>query len=340
MTGRGSRKEADGGLAGHVPVLLSQVVGYLSPKAGETIIDGTFGAGGYSRALLEAGANVLAIDRDPDAIRNGAGLAASSNGRLRLVEGRFGDLDAIAEDAGFQSVDGVVVDIGVSSMQLDEAERGFSFMRDGPLDMRMERSGPSAADVVNSLAPRDLGRVLAILGEEKKSGLIVRAVERARAEKPITRTLELANLVERAIGRKPGDAIHPATRTFQALRIFVNRELDELGRALGGAERILREGGRLVVVAFHSLEDRIVKRFLAERSRETPTASRHRPMEVLLPPTFKLLHRSAIAPSDEEMARNPRARSAKLRAAVRTAEPARDEPADLGLPFLPDLPKG
>ena len=340
MTGRGSHEDADGGLAGHVPVLLPKVVEYLAPRPGEVIIDGTFGAGGYSRALLEAGANVLAIDRDPNAIRDGAGLVASAGGRLKLVEGRFGDLDEIAAAAGFDKVDGVVVDIGVSSMQLDEAERGFSFMRDGPLDMRMEEAGPSAADIVNSMDGRDLARVLAILGEERKAGLIVRAIERARAEKPLSRTLELANLVERAIGRKPGDPIHPATRTFQALRIFVNRELDELGRALGAAERILREGGRLVVVAFHSLEDRIVKRFLTERSRETPTASRHRPEEMLAPPTFKLLHRSAVTPSAEESERNPRARSAKLRAAVRTAVPPREAPADLGLPFLPDLPRG
>ncbi|MCC6982440.1 MAG: 16S rRNA (cytosine(1402)-N(4))-methyltransferase RsmH [Bauldia sp.] len=340
MTGRGTRLAADGGLAGHVPVLLSQVMAFLAPRPGETVIDGTFGAGGYSRALLEAGADVLAIDRDPNAISRGAGLVASAGGRLRLVEGRFGDLDAIAADVGYEKVDGVVVDIGVSSMQLDEAERGFSFMRDGPLDMRMEQAGPSAADVVNSMDGRDLARILAILGEERKAGLIVRAIERARAEKKLSRTLELASLVERAIGRKPGDPIHPATRTFQALRIFVNRELDELGRALGAAERILREGGRLVVVAFHSLEDRIVKRFLAERSRETPTASRHRPSEILAPPTFKLLHRSAVTPSAEESERNPRARSARLRAAVRTGAPARGEPADLGLPFLPELPRG
>jgi 16S rRNA (cytosine1402-N4)-methyltransferase len=340
MTGRGISSSAAGGLAGHVPVLLPQVMAFLAPKRGELIIDGTFGGGGYSRALLEAGAHVIAIDRDPDAIARGAGLATTSDGRLELVEGRFGDLDTIATDAGHQSVDGVVVDIGVSSMQLDEAERGFSFMRDGPLDMRMEKSGPSAADVVNSMPPRDLARVIGVLGEERKANLIARAIDKARVERPLTRTLELAALVERAIGRKPGDPIHPATRTFQALRIFVNRELDELGRALGAAERILREGGRLVVVAFHSLEDRIVKRFLAERSRETPVGSRHRPTEAVEPPTFKLLTRSAVAPSAEESERNPRARSAKLRAAVRTGAPARHEPADLGLPALPDFPRG
>ncbi|MGD9739171.1 MAG: 16S rRNA (cytosine(1402)-N(4))-methyltransferase RsmH [Bauldia sp.] len=319
----------------HAPVLLDEVMAALAPAAGAIVIDGTFGAGGYTRALLDRGCRVIAIDRDPDAIAGGEALVREADGRLALVEGRFSALDEIAREAGYEAVDGVVLDIGVSSMQLDIAERGFSFMRDGPLDMRMARSGPTAADVVNDLEPRALSRVIAILGEERKAGLVARAIERARAEKKLSRTAELAAIVERAIGRRPTDPIHPATRTFQALRIYVNSELDELADALAAAERILAVGGRLAVVTFHSLEDRIVKRFLTERSRERSGASRHAPEAVVAPATFRLVRKGHVEPGDAEVRRNPRARSAKLRAAIRTEAPARPIDADLlGLPSL------
>ena len=339
MAGGDTSSGVAGGPAGHVPVLLKEVMELLAPAAGGLYIDGTFGRGGYSRAMLAAGAGVLAIDRDPDAITAGAPLRAEFGAGLVLVEGRFGDLDRIAEDAGFPAVDGVVLDVGLSSAQVDDPERGFSFMRDGPLDMRMERRGPSAADVVNRLGESDLRRVIAMLGEERKAGLVVRAIVAARSEHPITRTLELAAIVEKAIGRRPTDPIHPATRTFQALRIFINHELEELARALAAAERILKAGGRLVVVAFHSLEDRIVKRFLAERSRVRSAASRHQPAADQPPPSFLLLTRGAVVPTAEEIAANPRSRSARLRAATRTAAAAhRFDPAALGVPVLPVLP--
>ncbi len=321
------------GAAPHIPVLLDEVLAALAPRPGSVVVDGTFGAGGYSRAILAAGCDVIAIDRDPSAIVAGQELAAEAGGRLVLREGRFGDLDRLARQAGHETVDGVVLDIGVSSMQLDTAERGFSFAKDGPLDMRMEGAGPSAADIVNRLEPRALTRIIAVLGEERKAGLVARAIAAARAEKPLTRTAELAALVERAIGRRPTDTIHPATRTFQALRIYINRELDQLADALAAAERILAAGGRLVVVTFHSLEDRIVKRFLTERSRIVPAGSRHRPEEGLAPPTFELLMRGAVTAGAAEIEANPRARSAKLRAARRTAAPARPvSAAALGVP--------
>lgn len=323
------------GPSGHQPVLLREVMDALDPAKGAIVIDGTFGGGGYSRALLDRGASVIAIDRDPDAIARGASLAAAARGRLTLTLGRFSALDRIARDAGYEAVDGVVLDIGVSSMQLDDAERGFSFMRDGPLDMRMGRQGPTAADVVNDLEPEALRRVIAVLGEERKAGLVARAIAKARADKRLSRTAELAAIVEKAVGRKWDDRVHPATRTFQALRIFVNRELDELANALAAAERILAAGGRLAVVTFHSLEDRIVKRFFADRSRERSGASRHAPEIAVLPPTFRLRGKGHVEPTEEETLRNPRARSAKLRSAVRTAAPAR--PLDPGLFGLPDL---
>ena len=329
-----------GGLTRHVPVLIEEALGYLAPAAGGIFIDGTFGAGGYTSAILATGAKVIAIDRDPDAIAAGLDLQDSSGGRLTLVEGRFSELDSVARAHGHERVDGVVLDVGVSSMQLDQAERGFSFRAEGPLDMRMEREGLTAADIVNRMERGDLARVIAILGEEKKARLVAAAIDRARSGGMITTTSELAEIVAKAIGRST-DRIHPATRTFQALRIFVNRELDELAEALAAAERILADGGRLVVVSFHSLEDRIVKRFLAERSATQPSGSRHVPEARLPPATFTLLSRGAIATSEEEASDNPRARSAHLRAARRTGAPPRElDPESIGVPALPRLGRG
>ncbi len=325
----------------HIPVMLAEVMAALRPGPGEIHIDGTFGAGGYSRAILDSGAEVIAIDRDPTAIARGEALVAASGGRLRLVHGRFGDLDAHAAALELDAVDGVVLDIGVSSMQLDEAERGFSFRADGPLDMRMAIDGPSAADVVNELPEKDLARIFWVLGEEKRANALARAICEDRVAEPYLRTRQLASLAERVVGRGYGrgrDEIHPATRAFQALRIYVNSELDELASGLGAAERILRPGGRLVVVSFHSLEDRIVKRFFAERSRDKAGGSRHAPETHVPEPTFTLSTKGAIAAGDAEAAVNPRARSAKLRSGVRTATAARAlDLADLGVPVLADF---
>lgn len=316
---------AAGGPERHVPVLLSEVLEWLDPKPGEVIVDGTFGAGGYTRAILAKGARVVGVDRDPDAISAGRALEDEAQGALMLVSGKFSDLEDHARSCGFDAVDGVVLDLGVSSMQLDEAERGFSFMRDGPLDMRMEQAGPSAADVVNDLPVRDLIRIIGLLGEEKRATSVAHAIDSARKEKRFDRTLELANLVEKVLGRSPKKAqIHPATRTFQALRIYVNGELHQAAEALGAAERILRPGGRLVLVSFHSLEDRIVKRFFQDRTRTRGGGSRHMPEEEVPPATFELLTRKAVEAKAEETAGNPRARSAKLRAGRRTSAPARD----------------
>jgi 16S rRNA (cytosine1402-N4)-methyltransferase len=331
MAGHGADIHAVGGPAGHTPVLLNEVATALEPSAGETIVDGTFGAGGYTRMLLAAGADVIAIDRDPDAIKAGADLATAFSGRLRLVHGPFSRLDEFAE----AKVDGVVLDIGVSSMQLDQPDRGFSFRTDGPLDMRMAKAGATAADVVNRFKPGDLARIFGFLGEERHAGRIARMIERRREKRPFERTLDLADAIETHVGRNPKDKIHPATRVFQALRIFVNDELGQLAGALFAAERVLKPGGRLAVVTFHSLEDRIVKRFIADRSGRQ-AQSRHLPEAAAIPATFDKSG-GAIAPSDAEIAVNPRARSAKLRAAVRTAAPAR--PVDMtrfGFPELPD----
>ncbi|MTH97937.1 16S rRNA (cytosine(1402)-N(4))-methyltransferase RsmH [Roseibium sp. RKSG952] len=314
-----------GGPVRHVPVLLRQVLQHLAPQPGEVFVDGTFGAGGYSRALLERGAKVVGVDRDPDAIAGGQELVCESAGNLILVPGQFADLEAHARQSGFDGVDGVVLDLGVSSMQLDEAERGFSFLRDGPLDMRMEQAGPSAADVVNQMKVNDLIRVIALLGEEKRATTVAHAIDRARQEKPFARTAELAGLIEKVLGRSPKKAqIHPATRTFQALRIYVNGELHQAARALAGAERILKPGGRLVLVSFHSLEDRIVKRFLADRTKTRGGGSRHMPEEDVPPPTFESLTRKAVEADEDETGLNPRARSARLRAGRRTDAPARE----------------
>ena len=330
-----------GGPARHVPVLIEEVMRYLAPAAGGTFIDGTFGAGGYSRAILGTGASVVAIDRDRQAIAEGADLARSVDGRLTLCQGRFSDLDTIAREHGHQTVDGVVLDVGVSSMQLDTPARGFSFRHDGPLDMRMGGEGPTAADIVNGMEPRDLARVIAVLGEEKKARIVAGAIAAARAENRLTGTMELAEIVARAVGRRHTDTIHPATRTFQALRIYVNHELEELAAALAASERILAAGGRLIVVAFHSLEDRIVKRFLSERTARRPLGSRHLPESVSAAPTFELLTRGAVVPGDAETAANPRARSARLRAARRTGAAVHPvDPQAIGVPVLPQFVVG
>ncbi len=301
----------------HVPVLLDEVTDALAPKPGQTIVDGTFGAGGYTRAILAKGANVIAFDRDPTAVRFAKDLPAD---RFRLVERRFSE---IADEVGEGAVDGVVLDIGVSSMQLDQAERGFSFLRDGPLDMRMAASGPTAADLVNETDETELARILFVYGEERESRRIARALVRRRTTEPFTRTLELAEFIEQALGGRRGAKVHPATRSFQALRIAVNDELTELEQGLLAAERALKAGGRLCVVTFHSLEDRIVKTFLAVRAGRTPAGSRHAPPVKSGPaPSFELLFNGAASPGEAELAANPRARSAKLRAAVRTAAPA------------------
>lgn len=306
--------------APHISVLLNEVIAALAPRDGEFHVDGTFGAGGYSRAILKAAdCRVIAIDRDPNALSTARMLEAESGGRLTFVAGRFGEMDRLIT----HPVQGVALDIGVSSMQIDQAERGFSFAKDGPLDMRMEQSGPSAADVVNSESEADLANILFHLGEERESRKIARAIVAARAEKPFERTSELAAVIRKVV-RKSGD-IDPATRSFQALRIHVNDELGELRRGLEAAERILAPGGRLAVVTFHSLEDRLVKTFLKTRSGDQGGTSRHMPMAPQGPaPTFTLLNRKAIAPGDAEQTANPRARSAKLRAAIRTTAPAWD----------------
>jgi 16S rRNA (cytosine1402-N4)-methyltransferase len=316
--------------AGHIPVLADAVVAALAPRAGGTYVDGTFGGGGYARALLDAAdCAVLGIDRDPDAIDRGRELERRYAGRLSLVHGRFGDLARLVHDAGAEPVDGVTFDIGVSSMQLDEADRGFSFRQDGPLDMRMSLAGPSAADIVNETPERDLADLIYTYGEERRARRVAKAIVTARADAPITRTGRLAEIVRAAIPASPkGDAIDPATRTFQALRIAVNEELDELGRGLDGAEAVLAPGGRLAVVSFHSLEDRIVKSFLKARSDAAPRGSRHRPDPGPgLAPTFRLLFRRPVTPGGEEIRVNPRARSARLRAAERTDAPVPDTPA-------------
>ena len=332
----GSGSNVAGGLARHVPVLVHSVIEQLGVRDGGVYIDGTFGAGGYTRAILAAAnASVIAIDRDRTAVANGAGLAQAAGGRLTLVEGRFSELDSVARKFGHELVDGVVLDIGVSSMQLDQAERGFSFRLDGPLDMRMAGEGPSAADVIACASERDLADVIYQLGEERHSRAVARAIVKARAEKPIATTQALAEIVARVVHVKPG-TIHPATRTFQALRIFVNEELHELVAALEAAERVLKSGGHLVIVSFHSLEDRIVKTFFAERGR-IAAGSRHAPVIEGPAPTFNVLTKRPIVADDAEVDANPRARSAKLRVAERTAEPARDGDNDYLLPRLPTL---
>lgn len=319
--------------------MLNEVLACLSPAEDKKFVDGTFGAGGYTSALLNAGARVLAIDRDPNAIKDGAEMVTRNDGRLVLMHGEFADMNNIAESAGFSQADGVVLDIGVSSMQLDEAERGFSFQKEGPLDMRMSQTGVTVADVVNRAKQSDLTRIIGLLGEEKKASLVSREIVKARAQKSFDTTLELARIVEKTIGRKAQDKIHPATRTFQALRIFVNQELHQLARALFAAERLLKAGGHLVVVTFHSLEDRIVKLFIRDRLGGQQ-GSRHLPSVEGRKPVLELVKRGLLFADAEEAKANPRARSAKLRWAIRTdAEPFEPDMSIFGLPDLPQPEK-
>ena len=311
--------------AAHIPVLLDEVIEALAPQPGDLIVDATFGAGGYTRALLDAGATVHAFDRDPDAIAAGGDWAEAQGDAPRLVlhPRRFAEMTEALAAVGIARVDGVVMDVGVSSMQLDRAERGFAFSLDGPLDMRMSQDGPSAADFVNAAPEESIADVLYRFGEERQSRRVARAIVAAR---PLSTTGELASVVRRALGHHPGAPKDPATRSFQAIRIHVNAELDELTQGLGAAEALLGEGGRLAVVSFHSLEDRIVKQFLRDRSAR-PAPSRHLPVGPATTgpaPTFTAASR-AIRPSPRELARNPRARSATLRHARRTAAPARQE---------------
>lgn len=325
--------------APHIPVLGREALDHLAPHAGGTYVDATFGAGGYSRAILDVpGTRLIAIDRDRTAIAGGADLVERSAGRLTLVEDRFSNLAEVCTAQGVEAVDGVVMDVGVSSMQLDQAGRGFSFRLDGPLDMRMGQTGPTAADIVARAAEGDLADIIYQLGEERQSRRIARAIVADRQETPFTTTRALADLIGRIVRSKPGD-IHPATRTFQALRIFVNEELEELQTALAAAERMLKPGGRLVVVSFHSLEDRIVKNFLSERSK-TGGGSRHLPEVAQTPPSFQLLTRRPVVAGDDEVAQNPRARSAKLRAAERTSAPAHADNEASPWPKLSDVMRG
>jgi 16S rRNA (cytosine1402-N4)-methyltransferase len=332
MPGGGSEAVA-GGPARHIPVLAGRVIEWLAVRDGGLYVDATFGAGGYARAILRTpGARVIGIDRDQSAIARGADLVAQAGGRLELVEDRFSDLQAVV---GSELVDGVVFDLGVSSMQLDEAQRGFSFRLEGPLDMRMGHQGPSAADLVARAGEQHLSAIIGALGEERRARAVARAIVKAREERPITTTRALADIVAGVVHMRDG-TIHPATRTFQALRIFVNEELLELARGLAAAEWVLKPGGRLVAVSFHSLEDRIVKNFLSERARP-PALSRHLPEIATAPPTFQVLTRRPETADEAELAANPRARSAKLRAAERTDAKPRPAAIEALLPRLPSL---
>ena len=313
--------------AGHVPVLLDAILEALAPRDGAVYVDGTFGGGGYSQALLAAAhCRVFGIDRDPEAVRRGRSLAEHHSGRLKILEGRFGDMARLLAPVNADPVAGIAFDLGVSSTQLDMPERGFSFRADGPLDMRMSGEGPSAADLVAVLSEAQLAELIHDFGEERFARRVARAITTARQRKPIRRTTELAEIVRAAVPKsEPGQ--DPATRTFQAFRIAVNDELGELVRGLAAAEQLLTPGGRLAVVSFHSLEDRRVKEFLRRRSDAAPRAPRHQPIRGSAPsPSFKLLSRRSVKPSAAEIAHNPRARAARLRAAERTASP----------PWLPD----
>ena len=306
----------------HAPVLLAEVLEALSPRPGDVMIDATFGAGGYTRAILATGAEVIGLDRDPTVQPHADAVARDYPGKFTLIRTPFSGLaDAFAE-TGKPRLDGAVFDIGVSSMQLDQAERGFSFMRDGPLDMRMSSDGESAADIVNTYDHGPLAHLIKLYGEERQSGRIATAILRRRTTQPFTRTLDLADVIEKTLGGRRGAPTHPATRTFQALRIAVNDELGELEAGLAAAEATLAPGGRLAVVTFHSLEDRIVKAFFTERSGNAPGGSRHAPVAIeTRKPSFNLMFKGAREAGDEECAANPRARSAKLRAGIRTDAP-------------------
>jgi 16S rRNA (cytosine1402-N4)-methyltransferase len=306
--------------APHRPVLLAEVIEALNPRDGAIYVDGTFGAGGYSRAILDAAqCTVFAIDRDPHAVKDAQPLVERYAGRLHIIQGRFGDMVELLRQRGIDAVQGVTLDLGVSSMQLDRAERGFSFRFEGPLDMRMESAGQSAADLVNEMAERPLADLIFTFGEEKKARRIAKAIVAARALAPIHTTQQLAEIVRRAIGPAGKDRIDPATRTFQALRIAVNDELGEIDRGLAAAERILAPGGRMAIVSFHSLEDRRVKQFLRDRAGRNPKGSRHLPeLAPQAEPTLRLITPGGIEPGDAETRQNPRARSARLRVAERT----------------------
>ena len=323
----------------HIPVLGREAIEFLGPRDGGVYVDATFGAGGYSAAILETlGTRVIGIDRDRKAIAGGFDLVDRSGGRLSLVEDRFSNLAEICNRQGAPLVDGVVMDVGVSSMQLDEAERGFSFRLDGPLDMRMGEGGPTAADVIAKASEADLANIIYIFGEERHSRAVARAIVTAREQAAVVTTRALADIVAKVVRSKLGE-IHPATRTFQGLRIFVNAELDELHLALAAAERVLKPGGRLVAVSFHSLEDRIVKNFLAERAK-AGGGSRHLPELAQAAPSFAILTKRPVTAGDTELSANPRARSAKLRAAERTSAPAHAAAALPAWPVLDDVMRG
>ena len=321
---------------GHLPVLLSEVLTALAPKDAELYVDGTFGGGGYAlRVLQAADCQLYGIDRDFDAISRAERMSAEEP-RLVPLLGRFGEMDALLLNSGVSHVDGVMLDIGVSSFQIDQSERGFSFMRDGPLDMRMGQTGPSAKDVVNHMSTQDLAAIIRQLGEERQAKHIANVIVAERKEQPFDTTAQLADCVERAVGGRRGKKTHPATLTFQAIRMYVNDELGELARGLAAAERLLRDGGRLVVVTFHSLEDRLVKQFMRTRSGEVGGGSRYMPEVDKGPsPSFKLLQRKAIEPGADETTTNPRARSARLRVVTRTAAPAWAAPVETGLRLPP-----
>lgn len=323
----------------HISVLGLEAVDMLAPRNGGVYVDATFGAGGYSRMILATeGTRVIGIDRDRTAIADGFSMVDAADGRLTLVEDRFSNLADVCAAQGTAEVDGVVMDVGVSSMQLDQAERGFSFRFDGPLDMRMSQHGPTAADVVAKASEADLANIIYIFGEERHSRAVARAIVAARKDADITTTKQLVDIVSKVVWAKPGE-IHPATRTFQALRIFVNEELDELHTALAAAERVLKPGGRLAVVSFHSLEDRIVKNFMVERSK-TGGGSRHLPEVAQSAPRFTLVNKRPVTAGTEELASNPRARSAKLRGAERTDAPAQAMGDLPGWPSLADVMRG